>query len=419
MPCSRILEIPKGSTRNKLGLKLYNRRRTLPLYRPRTCCEVGGPFAGAEILSSTSTPSPFLMALTDVCRKHQVSWQEFANLADVDMVILQRWRDGAVPPRRDFDSLVHQMGKTAPFSRDDIRQLIGGYYRSARRRSSSRNSDVYKTALLEAGYRMALNQPRTESLPQDRTPFSLVLEQVQVELGVSFREFAQMIDVTERTLRTWIEGKIPSRQSFEKLIKQALSSGRVSKETSDFLLLTYRNSGGIGPYSDQIKIYEGDIVDSLQHILNEKPLDGPPPAVPRQTSPGPTLKPTDAGFDIAQQPPPESERDDPELQRLHQQLRRLAERLAASMPRISNTHYAQDAAKWNLVGWIFRDAPTQRLRPMVASMPGADFIARKTEILNIVRLFASTVFPTPEKWTWAVISEVIIDRLERVVDLCC
>lgn len=74
--------------------------------------------------------------------------------------------------------------------------------------------------------------------------------------------------------------------------------------------------------------------------------------------------------------------------------------------------YTQDAAKWNLVGWIFRDAPTQRLRPMVASMPGADFIARKTEILNIVRLFASTVFPDPEKWTWAVISEVIIDRLE-------
>ncbi len=74
--------------------------------------------------------------------------------------------------------------------------------------------------------------------------------------------------------------------------------------------------------------------------------------------------------------------------------------------------YAQDAAKWNLVGWIFRDAPTQRLRPMVASMPGVDLITRKAEILNIVRLFASTVFPETEKWTWAVISEVIIDRLE-------
>ena len=74
--------------------------------------------------------------------------------------------------------------------------------------------------------------------------------------------------------------------------------------------------------------------------------------------------------------------------------------------------YSQDAAKWNLVGWIFRDAPTQRLRPMVASMPGTDVIARKARILNVVRLFASTVFPAPEKWTWVVVSEVVIDRLE-------
>lgn len=74
--------------------------------------------------------------------------------------------------------------------------------------------------------------------------------------------------------------------------------------------------------------------------------------------------------------------------------------------------YTQDAAKWNLVGWVFRDAPTQRLRPMVASMLGADLIARKAGILNVVRRFASTVFPDPEKWTWAVVSEVVIDRLE-------
>jgi hypothetical protein len=74
--------------------------------------------------------------------------------------------------------------------------------------------------------------------------------------------------------------------------------------------------------------------------------------------------------------------------------------------------YPDDTAKWNLVGWVFRDAPTQRLRPMLASMPGADLTAKKAALLNIVRLYASTICLEPEKWTWPVIAEVVIDRLE-------
>lgn len=72
----------------------------------------------------------------------------------------------------------------------------------------------------------------------------------------------------------------------------------------------------------------------------EQESQAAPPAVPIQTSPGPTLAPTSAGFDIQVKSPPEAERLDEELLRLHQQLRRRANRLAASMPRIGNTHAA-------------------------------------------------------------------------------
>lgn len=35
--------------------------------------------------------------------------------------------------------------------------------------------------------------------------------------------------------------------------------------------------------------------------------------------------------------------------------------------------YKPDRAKWLFLGWIFRDAPSQRLGPMVTSMEGRDY----------------------------------------------
>lgn len=74
--------------------------------------------------------------------------------------------------------------------------------------------------------------------------------------------------------------------------------------------------------------------------------------------------------------------------------------------------YKQDKGKWLLLGWILRDAPEQRLRPMVASMPGANTQQKRIALLNIVRGYVGKIFPDQNRWEWAAISEVIIDRLE-------
>ena len=74
--------------------------------------------------------------------------------------------------------------------------------------------------------------------------------------------------------------------------------------------------------------------------------------------------------------------------------------------------YAQDKAKWLLLGWVLRDAPEQRLRPMVSSMDGSSVIDRRAAILNIVRAYVGEIFPEPERWAWTAVSEVVIDRLE-------
>ncbi len=74
--------------------------------------------------------------------------------------------------------------------------------------------------------------------------------------------------------------------------------------------------------------------------------------------------------------------------------------------------YKPDTAKWFLLGWIFRDAPVQRLRPMVPSMPGRNTTEKQAALLNQLRGYVANIFPDAGKWTWASISEVVIDRLE-------
>lgn len=74
--------------------------------------------------------------------------------------------------------------------------------------------------------------------------------------------------------------------------------------------------------------------------------------------------------------------------------------------------YDQTKAKWFLLGWILRDAPTQRLQPIVNSMPGSNVLERKAHLLNKVRIQCSNIFPEPSSWKWAAIREVFVDRLE-------
>jgi hypothetical protein len=74
--------------------------------------------------------------------------------------------------------------------------------------------------------------------------------------------------------------------------------------------------------------------------------------------------------------------------------------------------YAPDKARWLLMGWVLRDAPEQRLRPMISSMAGNSTARKQSALLNKVRAYVSEIFPNAEKWEWNAISEVVIDRLE-------
>jgi hypothetical protein len=73
--------------------------------------------------------------------------------------------------------------------------------------------------------------------------------------------------------------------------------------------------------------------------------------------------------------------------------------------------YPQSKAKWLFLGWIFRDAPIQRLQTILKNIDGTAN-ERKAILINHVREYVSTILPEPERWEWFPICEVMMERLE-------
>jgi len=74
--------------------------------------------------------------------------------------------------------------------------------------------------------------------------------------------------------------------------------------------------------------------------------------------------------------------------------------------------YSNSKAKWFFLAWLMRDAATQRLQPLLKSVPGDTGTERKTYLLNEIRKFVAPLFPQATSWEWPAISEVMLSRLE-------
>jgi hypothetical protein len=74
--------------------------------------------------------------------------------------------------------------------------------------------------------------------------------------------------------------------------------------------------------------------------------------------------------------------------------------------------YVWRKARWYFIAWVFRDAPAQRLGPLLSRVPGKTLAERRAKLLNEVRKFVGSLLPEAEHWTWPTISEVMLNRLE-------
>lgn len=74
--------------------------------------------------------------------------------------------------------------------------------------------------------------------------------------------------------------------------------------------------------------------------------------------------------------------------------------------------YPSDKGKWLFLGWLLRDAPEQRLKPMLKQMAGDSTNKKRAELVNLIRSHVGTFMTSKERWEWIAVSEVMIDRLE-------
>ncbi|HYN83241.1 MAG TPA: hypothetical protein VES88_17315 [Gemmatimonadaceae bacterium] len=74
--------------------------------------------------------------------------------------------------------------------------------------------------------------------------------------------------------------------------------------------------------------------------------------------------------------------------------------------------YSDPKARWYFLAWMLRDAPAQRLGPLLSGLPGKSLTSRKAYLLNQIRKFVEPLFPNPDSWDWPAISEVMLARLE-------
>lgn len=74
--------------------------------------------------------------------------------------------------------------------------------------------------------------------------------------------------------------------------------------------------------------------------------------------------------------------------------------------------YGNAKAKWFFLAWLLRDAATQRLQPLLKSVPGETDVERKSFLLNEIRKFVEPLFPDPESWEWSAVAEIMLARLE-------
>lgn len=73
--------------------------------------------------------------------------------------------------------------------------------------------------------------------------------------------------------------------------------------------------------------------------------------------------------------------------------------------------YDANKSKWYLITWILRDAPQQRLQPMLKTIPGKGIDRNITLVCKIIK-YVAPLFPERKSWEWAAISEVFLQRLE-------
>lgn len=74
--------------------------------------------------------------------------------------------------------------------------------------------------------------------------------------------------------------------------------------------------------------------------------------------------------------------------------------------------YTAIKSKWFFITWLLRDAPQQRLQPIVSSLTEGTATQKKIWVVKRILRFVAPLLPDHQQWQWEAVSEVMLQRLE-------
>ena len=74
--------------------------------------------------------------------------------------------------------------------------------------------------------------------------------------------------------------------------------------------------------------------------------------------------------------------------------------------------YDQSKSKWYFITWLLRDAPQQRLQPIVSSLEDGTTSEKRIWVINRIMKFVAPLMPEKQQWEWHAVAEVMLQRLE-------
>lgn len=74
--------------------------------------------------------------------------------------------------------------------------------------------------------------------------------------------------------------------------------------------------------------------------------------------------------------------------------------------------YTSTKSKWFFITWLLRDAPQQRLQPIVSSLTEGTATEKKIWVVKRILRFVAPLLPEHQQWQWEAVAEVMLQRLE-------
>jgi predicted DNA-binding transcriptional regulator AlpA len=179
--------------------------------------------------------------------------------------------------------------------------------------------------------------------PPALSPFTAALRALMNKHLLTARQIAILTGTSANTIYNWTQGTRPRPLALDRLTVRLAESGVAQGEVQALKDAYHGTRQGFTIFDVGMVASPPEIISSAGNLSGtsrsrNEAVSAFAPDPPTGSGPGPTIRPTGAGFDLETHSAPDAERTDPVQIALHRRLQRHISRLQSAIVRIENTH---------------------------------------------------------------------------------